>query len=191
MARKALAASPILITLASAVVLIPARGSQEQPPQPDCKAFHALVQGVLPTPNPFAPTDTWGGLVYASLGGESLIGGLSGNDGTLHGEGAAVTFTGGVYKVCFGTGTAWGGASDCANSFTYDVQGSAVWPTADSLGTYRATATITGGTGRFASASGHLTIPAGPFITWPDETSPIKLKGRWNGELSGQVCGVR
>jgi hypothetical protein len=94
--------------------------------------------------------------------------------------------------VCFGTGPAWGGASDCANSFTYEIpEGSAVWPTADSLGSYRATARIAGGTGRFASASGSLTIPPGPFITWPDETSPIKVRGRWNGVMSGQVCGAQ
>jgi hypothetical protein len=192
MRRIRLAALPRVVTLASAVILIPAQGYQEQQAQVDCRTFHAVVQGALPTPTPFAPTDTWGGPIYASLGGESLIGGVSGNDGTQHGEGAAVTFTGGVYKVCFGAGSAWGGASDCANGFTYEVpEAQVVWPTADWLGSYRATARIAGGTGRFARASGQLTIPAGSFITWPDETSPIKLRGRWNGAMSGQVCGVQ
>jgi hypothetical protein len=192
MTRKPLVALPIAITLASAIILVPARGLQEQQPQPDCKTFDAVVQGALPTPHRFAPTDTWGGFVYASLGGETLIGGLSGNDGTQHGQGAAVTFTGGVYKVCFGTGTAWSGPSDCANSFTYETpQSSGVWPADGWLGIYRATAKIASGTGRFASASGNLTIPAGPFITWPDTTSPLKVRGRWNGQIIGQVCGVR
>jgi hypothetical protein len=84
----------------------------------------------------------------------------------------------------------WGGASDCADSFTYEARAVVLWPTVSSLGSYKAKAGIVKGTGRFASVRGHLDIE-GPFILWPDDNSPFGVYGRWNGEISGSVCGVQ
>jgi hypothetical protein len=189
MKRKSIVALTFVFALAFAAVLLPVPGSQAQVQQ-GCKTFHAIVQGTLPSPNPFASTDTWGGPVHASLAGEFLSGGISGNDGTQYGQGAFSILKDGVYKICFASGAVWGGPSDCSSSFTYHVpQAFVVWPTANWLGSYKSTADIVKGTGRFLSASGHLNIPAGPFILWPDNNS-IGVSGRWNGEIDGEICGV-
>jgi hypothetical protein len=187
MKRKSTIALTFVVALAFAAVLLPVPGLQAQA-QHGCKAFHGIVQGSLPSSNQFAPADTWGGPVYASLAGESLSGGLSGNDGTQSGQGTVSVFRNGEYKVCFGTSGAWlGGQGDC---FTYEVPHAVViWPAANWLGSYKATANIVKGTNRFASASGHLEI-AGPFILWTDAGSPFGVSGRWNAELSGSICGV-
>jgi hypothetical protein len=152
--------------------------------------LHAIVQFALPTPNQFELTDTWGGPVYGTLPGEFLQGGLSGNDGTAEGDNTVSIFKGGRYKVCFASGAVWGGPSDCGNSFTYEAQAVVIWPTANSLGSYRARAWIVEGTGRFASAGGYLSI-GDAFILWPDVSSPFGVYGRWNGEISGNICGVQ
>jgi hypothetical protein len=190
MKRKSIVALTFVFALAFAAVLLPVPGLQAQA-QHGCKAFHGIVQGSLPSPNPFAPTDTWGGPVYASLAGEFLSGGMSGNDGTQSGQGAVSILRDGVYKICFGTsGAVWGGPSDCLNSFTYEVPRAVViWPAANSLGSYKATANIVKGTHRFASASGHLEIAASPFILWTD--AKFGVSGRWNGQFSGNICGVQ
>ena len=60
-----------------------------------CKAIHGFVQGMLPTANPFADTDMWGGPSVVNLNGEFLQGGLSGNDGTEYPHGPVSTFKGG------------------------------------------------------------------------------------------------
>ena len=81
----------------------------------------------------------------------------------------------------------------CNDSFTYEVS-NAVWgfrPGKGGLGNYQGnTAAIVGGTGRFASASGNLNV-AGPFLVWPDDNSLFGVSGRWNGEISGSLCGVQ
>ena len=190
MIRKSVVALTFVFVLAFAAVLLPVPGSQAQS-RPGCKGLHGIVQGTLPSANPFATTDTWGGPVFASLAGEYLSGGLSGNDGTQYGQGPVSILKGGVYKVCFGSGPVWGGPSDCLDSFTYEVpQAVVIWPATNWLGSYKATVNITSGTHRFASASGHLEV-AGPFILWTDANSPFGVSGRWNGELNGSICGVQ
>jgi len=186
--RKSIVALTVGFAVAFATVLLPVPTSQAQA-QHGCKAFHGIVQGSLPTPNQFAATDTWGGPVYTSLAGEFLSGGMSGNDGTQFGQGAVSILRDGVYKVCFGASGAWlGGQGDC---FSYEVPHAVViWPAANWLGSYRATANIVKGTGRFASASGQLDV-AGPFILWPDANSPFGVDGRWDGEFNGSICGVQ
>lgn len=190
MRQKSVIASTFVLALACAAVPLPVPGAQAQAQQ-GCKAFHGVIQGNLPTVNQFASTDTWGGPVFASLAGEFLSGGMSGNDGTQYGQGAVSILKGGAYKVCFGTGAVWGGPNDCLDSFTYEVpQAVVIWPAANWLGNYKATANIVKGTHRFASASGHLDV-AGPFILWTDTNSPFGVSGRWNGEFSGSICGVQ
>jgi hypothetical protein len=115
--RKTILASTIVFALAFAAIFLPVLGSRAQA-QPGCMAFHAIIQGSLPTPNRFLPTDTWGGPIYATLGGEFLSGTMSGNDGDLSPHGTIGTGRGGSYKVCFG---------DCTDSFRYEVS-NAVWP---------------------------------------------------------------
>jgi len=149
-----------------------------------------FIQGTLPTPNSFASTDTWGGPVFGNLGNQFLQGGMSGNDGTEHPHGAVSAFNNGLYKLCLTSGTTWGGASDCLDSFTYKAQAVVIWPAGESLGRYAATANIVSGTHRFASASGHLEI-AGPFIVWNDPNSVFGVDGRWNGEINGKICGAQ
>jgi hypothetical protein len=125
---------------------------------------------------PISPTDTWGGPVYASLGGEFLLGYMGGNDGDIAGHGVIGQARGGVYKVCFG---------DCTDSFTYEVS-NAVFPFPPGkvgVGYYKGnTAKIVKGTGRFELASGNLNVTA-PFIVWEGG-------GRGSGEISGAICGV-
>jgi|ERR1035438_8365452 hypothetical protein len=191
MIRKGVVILTIVFAFAFAAVLLPVPGSQAQT-QRGCKVLYGIVQGSLPTPNQFASTDTWGGPVYASLAGEFLSGGMSGNDGTQLGQGAVSILKDGVYKICFGaSGAAWGGPNDCLDSFTYEVPHAlVVWPVANWLGSYKAAVNIVKGTNRFASASGHLDV-AGPFVLWTDTKSPFGVSGRWNGEFTGSVCGVQ
>jgi len=190
MRRKSVVAVTLVFALALAAVLLPVPVSQAQAQQ-GCKVFYGMVQGSLPTSNQFAATDTWGGPVWASMAGEFLSGGLSGNDGTQYGQGALSILKGGMYKICFGTSAVWGGPNDCLDSFTYEVpQAFVIWPATNWAGNYKATAKIVSGTHRFASASGQLNI-AGPFILWTDANSPFGVSGRWNGEFSGSVCGVQ
>ena len=191
MKRKSVITLIFVFALALALVLLIVPGSQAQARQ-SCKAFHAFVQGRLPTPNQFEPTDVWGGSFFANLEGEFLQGGLSGNDGTEHPSGSVSVFTGGRYKVCLTSKAAWGGASDCSDSFTYNVPRAVViWPDGKFLGSYQAVANIVKGTGRFASASGQLEIAPGPFILWTDPSSRFGVSGRWSDEFSGRLCGVQ
>jgi hypothetical protein len=190
MKRKSVVALTFVFTVAFAAVLLPVASSQVQA-QRSCKAFHALEQFSLPTTNQFAPTDTWGGPIFVNLGGEFLQGGLSGNDGTEYPHGPISIFKGGEYKACLTSAPAWGGPNDCSDSFTYKVpRAFVIWPAGKSLGTYKATANIVKGTGRFASASGQLEIE-GPFILWTDPNSPYGVSGRGNVDLSGRICGVQ
>ncbi len=193
MKPKSVVAFTFVFVLACTAIFLPVAGSHVQAQQnwQSCKAFHAFVQGSLPTTNQFAPTDTWGGPIFVNLDSGFLQGGLSGNDGTEYPHGPVSIFKGGEYKLCLTSASAWGGASDCLDSFTYKVpQAVVVWPAGNSLGSYKATANIAQGTHRFASASGQLEIE-GPFILWTDASSPFGVSGRWNGEFSGRVCGVQ
>jgi len=158
--------------------------------QEKCKAFHSVAQGVLPSPNPFTETDTWGGTIFGNLGTEFLQGGLSGNDGTEYPHGPISIFKGGLYKLCLTPNATWNGPSECQDSFTYKAQAVVIWPAGESLGFYKATAKIVKGTGRFASASGQLEIE-GPFIVWVDPGSAFGVSGRWNAQIDGKICGAK
>jgi hypothetical protein len=193
MKRKIVVALTFVFVLACAAIFFPVAGSQVQAQQnwQGCKAFHAFVQGSLPTTNQFAPADTWGGPIFVNLDGGFLQGGLSGNDGTEHPHGPVSIFKRGEYKLCVTSAAAWGGPSDCSDSFTYKVpQAVVIWPAGKLLGSYRASANVMKGTGRFASASGQLEIE-GPFMLWNDPNSPFGVSGRWNGEFNGRICGVQ
>ena len=109
MRRISVVALAFVFVLAFALALPIVPGSEVQANQ-KCKAFHGFVQGRLPTPNPFASTDTWGGPVIVNLDGEFLQGGMSGNDGTEYPHGPVSIFKGGEYKVCLTSAAAWGGA---------------------------------------------------------------------------------
>ena len=189
MKTKRSLAFTFVFALAMAAIFLPVAGSTVQANN-GCKAFHALLQGVLPTPNQFEPTDVWGGTIFGNLDTEFLQGGLSGNDGTEFPHGAISIFKDGFYKACLTSAAAWGGPSDCLDSFTYKAQAVVIWPAGESLGTYKATAKIVKGTHRFASASGHLEI-SGPFIVWPDANSVFGVSGRWNADVNGRICGVQ
>ena len=194
MNRKTILKLVSVFAVAAMIFLPPTLAAQAQPqvqaPQ-SCKAFHAFVQFSLPTANPFANADTWGGPFYVNLNGEFLQGGLSGNDGTEYPHGSVSVFKNGEYKVCLTTAAAWGGPSDCSDSFTYKVsQAVVIWPAGNSLGSYKATADIVKGTSRFASASGQLEIE-GPFILWTDPNSPFGVSGRGNVDFRGRICGIQ
>ncbi len=155
--------------------------------QGGCAKFEAIVQGMLPSPLPLVGGDSWGGPIYASLGGEFLAGNISGTEeGTGHGTIGMGRGT--TYKVCFGPV----GPNQCDDSFTYEAV-NAVFPyPPGKLGTgfYQAnSAKIDEGTGRFQFASGNLNV-AGPFIVWPDSNSIFGISGRWNAEIKGDICGV-
>lgn len=160
--------------------------------QQACAEFRGVVQATLPTSYPILDTDVWGGPVYASLGGDILIGGMSGNDGDASQHGAR----GGRYRLDLCPPPVPGlpiFPLSCADSFTYEVTNAVFGfaPGKAGLGDYKGnSAKIVSGTGKFLGASGNLNV-AGPYILWPDSSSPFTVRGRWNGELSGSVCGVR
>ncbi len=189
MKLKNVVAFTFVFVLAFAALFLPVTGSTVHA-NDRCKTFHAFVQGVLPTANPFADTDVWGGPIVVNLNGEFLQGGLSGNDGTEYPHGPLSIFKDGMYKACLTSAAAWGGPSDCLDSFTYKAQAVVIWPAGKFPGSYKATADIVQGTHRFASASGQLEI-AGPFIVWEDPNSVFGVSGRWNGEFNGRICGVQ
>lgn len=157
--------------------------------QQKCKSFAGLAQATLPSSTPLSGSDVWGGRMEAFLDSELLLGAFSGNDGDdtwlglngLMGQGRS-----GSYTVCVGYPA-------CADTLTYDVS-MAVFPTPPGqkgLGSYSGnSARITGGTGRFATATGNLNV-TGPYIAWTDNGSPFGVSGRWNAQLSGQICGIQ
>jgi len=186
--NRVLAVSSVF-AVALVAIFLPVAGSTVQA-HDSCKSFHAVLQFILPTPNQFDPSDTWGGPIFGNLGTEFLQGGISGNDGTEYPHGSMSIFKDGLYKVCLTPAAAWGGASDCLDSFTYKAQAVVIWPAGESLGSYKATAKIMKGTHRFASASGHLEIQT-PFIVWPDPNSVFTVSGRGSAEVNGKICNVQ
>lgn len=189
MKLKSIFALASVFGLAIALIFLPVAGSTVQA-HDNCRSYHGIVQGILPTPNPFADTDTWGGTVYSNLGTEFHQGGMSGNDGTEYPHGPISIFKDGLYKVCLTSAAAWGGASDCQHSFSYKTQAVVIWPAGESLGSYKASAKLVKGTGKFATASGYLEIE-GPFIVWPDTNSAFGVSGRWDANVNGKICGVQ
>ena len=174
-----------VLTLAVGVLLWPTLGSQAKA-QSGCKPFQAIVQASLPTSTQLAPTDTWGGPLYGTLGGELFLGVLSGNDGNETWRPHMGAGRAGSYTVCVGY-------PSCADSFTYEVA-NAVFPGPPGknglMSYYGNTAKIVLGTGKFQSASGNLNV-SGPAIAWPDSNSPIGFAGKWNPVISGSVCGIQ
>lgn len=153
--------------------------------QPGCTEFRAIGQATLPSPYSLLVSgpNVWGGDVYGSLGGEFLSGTFSGNDGNSYAHGKTNVATNGTYVFDFGPN----------GSFTINVS-HAGWhfaPGKVGLGAYRGTATIVegDGTGRFRFASGNLQW-SGPFILWPDQSSPFDVQGRFNADTRGNICGV-
>jgi len=190
MRRMRVVAMTFVSILAIALILPIVPGSQLLANQ-KCKVLRGFIQGSLPTQNQFAPTDTWGGPVFFNFDGSFLQGGLSGNDGTEYSRGPGSIFKNGEYRLCLTSAPAWGGPSDCADSVSYKVpQAVVIWPAGDVPGSYRAIVNIAKGSNRFASASGQLEV-TGTFVVWEDKNSPFGVSGRWNGEISGLVCGVQ
>jgi len=154
--------------------------------EPRCKSFQAIAHASLP-----GATDEWGGPLYGSLDGEVLLGILSGNDGVVTFRGAMGQGSGGSYTIGFDCGS--DNPSECTDTLTFEVPNPVFQspPGMIGLGHYNGnTARITGGTGRFESASGNLNF-TGTFFVWPDESSPIGVFGRFNAELSGNICGAQ
>ncbi len=176
MRRKTILALIFVFAVAVTAFLVPALGPRAQAQQA-CTEFRAVGQATLPSPHPLLPTDTWGGDVYGSLGGEFLSGIFSGNDGNTWDHGVGSTGKSGFYTFVFGSDT-----------FTMEVHAAFRFaPGKVGLGEYRGAAKIVQGTGRFENASGNLDW-AGPFIVWtPDGEN---YYGRYNAEIRGNICGV-
>jgi len=190
MRRLRVVAITFVFVLVFALILPILPGSALQANQ-KCKLLPGFIQGTLPTSNQFASTDTWGGPVFFNFDGAFLQGGLSGNDGNESPRGPGSIFKSGEYKMCLTSAPAWGGPNDCADSVSYKVpEAVVIWPAGDDPGSYKAIVNIAKGTNRFASASGQLEV-RGAFIVWDDPNSPFGVSGRWNGEISGLVCGVQ
>lgn len=192
MKRESIFALTLVLTLTAGAFLLTAAPPSPARAQQPGKAFRAVWSLTLPTPEMLLPTDTWGGPVYASLDGEFLLGLAAGNDGNETDYPSLSIFRDGMYTVCFAKSVAagWGGASDCADSFTWQVPHAFVtWPGAEALGSYTATGNIVHGTGRFASASGHLNITC-PFILWTPDDGTTWL-GRGSTVITGTIYGVK
>ena len=190
MKRKSVLAMTSVLAFAVGAILLIASSPQVQAQQ-SCMAFRGIAQTTLPTSYPILPTDVWGGPIYASLGGEVLLGGLAGNDGDPSRHGGRA----GTYRVDLCPAPPPGAPIvplTCSDSFTYEVTNAVFGfaPGKAGLGNYIGnSAKIVSGTGRFLNASGNLNI-SGPYILWPDSASPFTVSGRWNGEFSGTICGV-
>jgi len=192
MIRKSVIAFTFVFVLACAAIFSPVAGSQVQAQQnwQNCKAFHAFVQGSLPTTNQFAPTDTWGGPIFVNLDSGFLQGGLSGNDGTEYPHGPVSIFKGGEYKLCLTSASAWGGASDCLDSFPYKVpRAVVVWPAGNSLAATRPR--------EYCARNPSIRVCFGangdrrPIHSLDRCQQSVWRSGRWNGEFSGRICGVQ
>lgn len=193
MKRKNVVALTLMFLLAAGAFLLFVPGPQASAQQ-NCTEIRALLQLTLPSSYMLAPaTDVWGGPAFATLGGEPLVGGISGNDGEGFRHGAR----GGQYQVYLCSTNLYPKALElppaCQDSFTYEVPTSVFGsiPGKAGLGKYQGnTAKIISGTGKFADASGNLNV-AGPYIVWEDSNSLFGVSGRGNLELSGKICGVQ
>jgi hypothetical protein len=147
MRYRTVLAFTFVFAFAFAVFLPPVLAPPAQAQQ-GCMAFRGIIQATLPTSYPIAVTDVWGGPVYASLGGEILIGGISGNDGK---EGTQHGARGGLYRVDLCPAPASGPPIfplSCPDSFIYQVPNSVFGfaPGKAGLGNYKGnTAEIVGG----------------------------------------------
>jgi hypothetical protein len=124
--------------------------------QQPCMDLQALVQASLPSPYPIYQYNTWGGNVYAMLGGQLLQGIFSGGGEVSQSHGVNTVGKDGFYKFVFGT-------DSLTIQFTH-----AVWPFPPGkggIGEYKGEGRIAEGTGRFANAWGNVAW-SGPFIVW-------------------------
>lgn len=155
--------------------------------QSSCKSFKAIAQATLPTSTRLAATDKWGGPLYAKLDDEFLLGIMSGNDGVVVRHGSIGEGSDGSYTIGFNCTS--GPLYSCTDTMTVAVPNS-VFPTPPPVfGDFHAnTARVAGGTGRFEFASGNLNF-GGPFIVWAVAGTP-PFNGRFNAELSGDICGI-
>lgn len=156
--------------------------SQHAQAQQNCPSFRAILQAKLPVDVPLRAEDegSWGGNVYGYLGQEVLVGLFSGNDGNVSWQGWVGMGKGGSYKFQFGDG----------NTFTA-VATQATFPNPPGKfpagGVYQAAWKIAAGEGRFRYASGNL-FTKGPYLVWDlDKPQPL---GRFNAEITGNICGV-
>ncbi len=182
MSPRTLRAATFVSVVVTAVFLVLALG-QGARAQQGCLEIRGIAQAILPSPEPIAPdgVNIWGGPAYFSLGGETLIGVFSGNDGGESQHGGR----GGHYIVCFPAPN----KPQCGDSFTWEVHNSVFGfaPGKAGLGYSKGnSAKIISGTGRFEGASGNLNI-AGPYILWPADNL-FGVEGRFNGELGGKIC---
>ncbi len=170
--------------------------------QGGCVAFRAITQAQWPSPyqNLNMPLlDVWGGTVFASLGTPGaqkaaigLVGVFSGADADNYETDVRPrTFGGmglhGAYTFAFGDpGQPWDTYTD---KFTVTL-GRAVWNMGPGqvVGDYQASGQITAGTGRFAGATGSLTIQGPAFDV---VLSPELEIARWTPEIAGTICGVK
>jgi hypothetical protein len=180
----------VLIVSAMAFSFVPPAAAQS-----NCLPFMAIAQAELLNPVYLRPGDLWGGPIEATLGDEILVGIFSENDGTpFKNPYPPPPFepTPGVVGIGRG-GTGIYKFSD-DDSFTVKV-GTAVWPyppSKNGFGHWRGNAKITGGTGRFANATGHVSGD-GPFVVWVEmvaiEGVPTPVPaGRWNPTMNGVIC---
>jgi len=157
---------------------------------PVCKKFQAIGQASIPTSTRLAATDRWGGPLFAKLDDEFLLGVISGDDGIVMPHGSIGQGVDGSYTVGFGCvmGTPlW----VCTDTFTIRIPLSTFDTPPPVFGDFRAnSAYVLEGTGRFQTASGNLNF-GGPFIVWPVAGGPPPFNGRFNAELSGNICGVQ
>lgn len=132
------------------------------------------------------PLDPWAGPVQIVLGNNEVLTGIvSENDGTIadpqHGN----------------AGQGRGGSMlfDFGHDGTFLVRNAnAVWPGTPrfagvnfGLMYFKAEGAIESGTGRFATAKGNITFD-GPAVAWNADVFPPS--GRFNNNISGNVCGV-
>ncbi len=176
----------VVLAAVIAILLQPTLGSRAQAQQ-NCPSFDMLIQAHFPLepPLPLRDGDGWGGNAYAYLGLEPLVGLFSGNDGNVTSHGWVGMGKGGSYKFAFGT---------LAENNTFTASATqATFPNPPGIfpagGMYQAAWKITEGTGRFQNASGNL-FTKGPYLVWTFDNW-VTAAGRWNGEISGKICGVQ
>ncbi len=184
MKRKIILGLQFVFAVATAAVLLSALGQQALAQQ-NCQAFHAILQGRFPleAPLPLREGDGWGGNIYGYLDQEPLVGIFSGNDGTVSWHQWVGMGKDGSYKFAFGP---------LANNNTFTIIATqATFPNPPGKfplgGMYQAAWKIGEGTGRFQYASGNLHAK-GPYLVWTEDNE--NFFGRWNAEITGNICGV-
>ncbi len=160
------------------LLLVPAAVAHAQ----NCENFHAVIQAELFPDSVLREGDVWGGNVYAYLGSQVLIGRYSGNNGDTTSHGMANS---GVGSDAFDFGDGNTFVATAAHSSFPTPPG--WWPDMNG-GSYRAADKLYSGTGIFEAASGRLAV-SGPWLVWVADTGV--LRGRWNGEVTGKICGLR